>query len=75
MAFFIAINKIVKTKKGNDVMNRKLKVIHSLKMAMYLVREGFDIIKVADSFNDKELKVFLFEDSEELTEKMIEFNK
>ena len=56
-------------------MNKNLKAIHSLKLAMYLVREGFDIIKVVDSLKDKEFKIFLFVDSEELKEKMIEFRR
>jgi ATP-dependent Clp protease adapter protein ClpS len=41
-------------------------VIRSLKMANFLVRAGFDILKVSDSEQDPNFKVFLFNDSKEL---------
>lgn len=41
-------------------------VVKSLKLANFLVRAGFDIIKVSDSENNSNFKVFLFNDSKEL---------
>ncbi|KXL53394.1 hypothetical protein CLNEO_13650 [Anaerotignum neopropionicum] len=54
---------------------RNIRVVHSLALMMHLVRNGFAVIKVIDSFTDKNLKVFLFEDSEELKDCMIRFKK
>ncbi|MDD3569793.1 MAG: DUF5659 domain-containing protein [Lachnospiraceae bacterium] len=52
-----------------------LKVVHSLALMMYLVRNGFDVIKVKDSFVDKKFKAFLFEDTVELQESMLQYKK
>jgi len=49
-------------------MHNNYKVVHSLGLAMHLVRFGCDIKKVEDSFTNKKFKVFLFEDTPELKE-------
>lgn len=41
-------------------------VVKSLKLANFLVRQGFDILKVSDSEHNPEFKVFLFGDCQEL---------
>lgn len=41
-------------------------VVKSLKLANFLVRQGFDILKVSDSEHNSEFKVFLFRDCAEL---------
>ncbi len=41
-------------------------VIKSLSMCNYLVRKGFDIVKVVDSKENPRFKVFLFTDCPEL---------
>ena len=58
----------------NYDMNNDYYVIRSLKMMMYLVRNGFDIIKVGDSEDNKNFKVFLFIDSKELRQCMSKFS-
>ena len=46
----------------------------SLSMMMYLVRHGFDVVKVGDNENNPVYKVFLFIDSKELRQCMSNFN-
>lgn len=48
-------------------------VIKSLKLANFLVRQGFDILKVSDSEQNSNLKVFLFGDCPELRKSMTMF--
>ena len=59
---------------------RKLKVVHSLKLMMFLVRNGFDVVKVVDAYpkvneEKSKYKVFYFEETPELKETMFEFGK
>ena len=45
-------------------------VIKSLSMMQYLVREGFNILKVENANDNPKLKVFLFEDNKRLRKAM-----
>lgn len=65
-------------------MNKNFKVIHSLQLMMHLVRNGFNVSKVEDAYpkqgedkcEDKsKYKVFLFDDTPELQECCLMFNK
>lgn len=48
-------------------------VVKSLAMANFLVRQGFDILKVSDSRENSRFKVFLFRDCKELRDSMSMF--
>ncbi|WP_352168640.1 DUF5659 domain-containing protein [Proteiniborus sp. MB09-C3] len=48
-------------------------VVKSLKLANFLVRQGFDILKVSDSEHDPKFKVFLFQDCSELRKSITMF--
>lgn len=54
-------------------MDKNYKVVHSKYVAMYLVRKGFDFIKVDDNKENPKYKVFLFIDSEELENAIKEY--
>ena len=41
-------------------------IAKTLRMMNYLVRQGFDCIKVKTDRNNPKFKIFIFEDSEEL---------
>ncbi|MCI1958989.1 MAG: DUF5659 domain-containing protein [Clostridia bacterium] len=61
-------------------MKEKFKVIHSLKLMMFLVRNGFNVLKVEDAYPQKgeiksPYKVFLFKDTPELKECCFKFSK
>ena len=49
--------------------------IRAIKMANYLVRQGFDIVRVVDNNYNKKFKIFLFKDSPELRKAMEEYGK
>lgn len=50
-------------------------VIKTLSMATYLIRQGFDLLKVDDSLRDPKKKVFLFEDTPALRKAMEEYSQ
>ncbi|MGF7057217.1 DUF5659 domain-containing protein [Brassicibacter mesophilus] len=50
-------------------------VVKSLKIANYLVRSGYDILKVEDSRSNNFYKVFIFEDSPELRKEVKRYKK
>lgn len=61
-------------------MNKNFKVIHSLQLMMHLVRNGFNVSKVADAYpkqgeEKSPYKIFLFEDTPELNECCLTFNR
>lgn len=55
--------------------NKGYYVIYSLSMMNYLVRSGFDVVKVSDSTRNPKIKVFLFMDTPQLQETMKEFKR
>lgn len=58
--------------------NRKrdnLITIYSLQMAVYLRKNGFDIIKTGINPQKPEFNVWLFEDTKELHEAMSKFHR
>lgn len=50
-------------------------VIKSMSLACFLIRKGFDLLKVSDSIKDPSKKVFLFEDTPELQQAIHEFDE
>lgn len=49
-------------------MNREIFVCKGLKLMNYLVRKGFDCIKVKQDNQNSRMVVFCFEDTEDLRE-------
>ena len=50
-------------------------IIHSKNLMMYLVRKGFDVVKIDDSQQNPKLKVFMFYKSKDLTNAIYEYSK
>ncbi|SFQ23331.1 DUF5659 domain-containing protein [Caldicoprobacter faecalis] len=50
-------------------------VIKSMSLACFLIRKGFNLLKVDDSIQDPRKKVFLFEDTPELQRAITEFTQ
>ena len=61
--------------KLQNVKENEYYVIKSLSMMNYLVRNGFDVLKVGDNEFYPNLKVFLFADSLELRRCMESFRR
>lgn len=53
----------------------KMYIIKGLRMTNYLIRKGFDLLKVEDDIHNSHYKVFLFEDTPELRQAMSRFKK
>ena len=49
-------------------------IIHSKNLMMYLVRKGFDVVKIDDSEKNHKLKVFMFYKTEDLTNAIYEYS-
>jgi hypothetical protein len=63
------INKLKESDKMKDVTiynDKQVYMVRSLRLMMYLVRQGFDIIKVRDSDTDSKYKIFYFDYSPEI---------
>ncbi|MGL6174901.1 MAG: DUF5659 domain-containing protein [Cellulosilyticaceae bacterium] len=54
---------------------KQYETIHSIKLAMHLIRCGYDIVKVVDNFNDPTKKVFIFVQSKELSNAIKNYNR
>ena len=54
---------------------KKMCIVRSLSMANWLANNGFKILKVEDNEDNPKFKVFLFEDTTELHNMMIQFRK
>lgn len=57
------------------MMERGYEVIHKLRLMMFLVRKGFNVCKVSDKIDEPNIKVFLFQKSNELTEAIHEYSQ
>ena len=57
-----------------EVKEKQYYIIKSLSMMNYLVRNGFNVVKVGDNENNPKLKVFMFYDSQELRKCMESFS-
>lgn len=56
-------------------MNKKnLYIIRGIRMANYLIRQGCDMIKVADNKDNSNYKIFLFEDTPKLQNAITRYN-
>ena len=56
-----------------EIKKNQYYIIKSLNMMNYLVRNGFNVVKVGDNENNPNFKVFMFYDSQELRKCMESF--
>lgn len=51
----------------------RLKAIISMRLAQYLIRAGYDLRRVAPSYNHENFVVFLFTESEEIEQSINDY--
>ena len=55
--------------------DNKCYVVKSIRLMMYLVRKGFNVVNVIDDVNNPKYKVFCFSDCHELQKAINTFSK